>query len=490
MITQNTLPIGLTLQEGKYIINTILGRGGFGITYKAQHSSLKRHVAIKEFFPVNFCKRDEQSSKLSLFTEDYADIVDKLKRKFIREAQHIASLEHENIIRIHDIFEENGTAYYVMEYIEGASLYEIVKREGALKIKDAIPIIKGIGNALDYIHCKKIGHYDVKPGNIMVRSNNNTPVLIDFGLSKHFSEGDSNSTTSSIIGHSNGYAPVEQYNSSEKIEFSSTTDLYSLTATLFFVLSGITPPVSTTLINSQIQIPTIISQKYWPILKKGLSIKQSKRYQTAKELISAIDKVEKKTLIEVLSEKTSQLVAKVKGTITRTDKIEVVSVISDEPTLIDSKQTISVDSTELPEQKRKALFKHIVMLVWAIIIVLSNWCIFNERCRHDLEHRYFGIVLTILTIIEELIIYIEINKNKGFPHSQKRIIAFVYALWFTHLLLDRSIYNNVIEVVFGLILYLTGIVLFYLFYKLSNVYKAVVACFATLIISLIVLYSR
>ncbi|MCM1111333.1 MAG: hypothetical protein NC336_09000 [Clostridium sp.] len=114
----NNLSIGSTLQNGKYEIAKVLGQGGFGITYLAIHTFLDRKVAIKEFFPKDFCDRDETTSHVTLGTANTAELVSKLKAKFLKEAKNIARLNHPNIVSIQDIFEENNTAYYLMDYIE------------------------------------------------------------------------------------------------------------------------------------------------------------------------------------------------------------------------------------------------------------------------------------------------------------------------------------------------------------------------------------
>ena len=113
------LAIGTTLLSGKYRIESILGQGGFGITYLASHTILDRKVAIKEFFPKEYCDRDDQTSHITIGTKNNTEIVDQLRNKFIKEAKNISKLDHPNIIKIQDVFEENNTAYYVMEYIDG-----------------------------------------------------------------------------------------------------------------------------------------------------------------------------------------------------------------------------------------------------------------------------------------------------------------------------------------------------------------------------------
>ncbi|MCM1111331.1 MAG: serine/threonine protein kinase [Clostridium sp.] len=278
--TDLSLRAGIHLQGGKYVIKSILGRGGFGITYLACHTVLEKDVAIKEFFPSDFCDRNSDSSVR--FSATKTEFMQKLKGKFTKEAKYIASLHHPNIITIFDIFEENGTAYYVMDYIEGCSLYEMVRKNGPLPPAKILKYIGEIGSALDYIHSKKIGHYDVKPANILVNENTDSSVLIDFGLSKQFKNDGEN--TSSLIGHTDGYAPIEQYGQSGEFAFSPTTDTYSLTATLYFLLCGYRPQTSTDIVHQGLKIPDNFPDKVRKIIRKGLSVKQNGRYGSCTEL--------------------------------------------------------------------------------------------------------------------------------------------------------------------------------------------------------------
>ena len=183
---ESSLNINVTLQSGKYEIIKVLGQGGFGITYLVRHTLLNKTYALKEFFPKDYCNRDSDTSQLTVATTSNIDLVDRLRGRFITEARNITKLKHPGIIQIHDVFEENGTAYYVMDFIEGESLEDIVKRYGALNEQTAVSYITAIADALEYIHRNRMSHYDVKPANIMVSKHDGQPVLIDFGLSKQF----------------------------------------------------------------------------------------------------------------------------------------------------------------------------------------------------------------------------------------------------------------------------------------------------------------
>lgn len=237
-----TLKQGTTLQGGKYIIKKVLGQGGFGITYLAEHTLLGANVAIKEFFMRDLNNREEPTSQVSVGSEGSRELVAKFKAKFLKEARNIFKLSHPNIIRIFDIFEENGTAYYVMEYCEGGSLGEILKQyPNGLPEEQALTYIRQVASAVGCIHEQKMIHLDIKPGNIMLNAKGEA-VLIDFGLSKQYDANTGDPTSTSPIGISEGYAPLEQYVRGGLGEFSPATDIYALGATLYKLITGNTPP--------------------------------------------------------------------------------------------------------------------------------------------------------------------------------------------------------------------------------------------------------
>lgn len=237
---------GSLLQGGKYRIEKLLGQGGFGITYLAIQDKLNRKVCVKEFFMKEHCNRDATTSFVTIGSQGSRDLVERFKTKFIKEAETIASLNNTHIVRIFDIFEENGTAYYTMELLEDSK-----KRFATpLSIDNALDVISQIGDALQYIHSQNVLHLDVKPSNIMFRGAD--AVLIDFGISKRYDdEGGQTSTTP--VGISKGYAPLEQYNQGMQ-SFTPATDVYSLAATLFRLLTGETPPEATAVMNEGLPI--------------------------------------------------------------------------------------------------------------------------------------------------------------------------------------------------------------------------------------------
>ncbi|MEY8687938.1 protein kinase [Bacteroides sp. AN502(2024)] len=282
------LPINVLLQGGKYKIEKVLGQGGFGITYLASQELLDRKVCIKEFFYKEYCERDEATSHVTLGTQSNREVVERFMTKFIKEARTISQLNHPHIIRIHDIFKENNTAYYVMEYIEGESLAERVNRDGMLSEAEAVDYIRQVADALSYIHGKNLLHLDIKPGNIMVDCSGHV-ILIDFGLSKQYDfGGDQTSTTP--VGISHGYAPMEQYNVGGVSNFSPQTDIYSLGATLYKLVTGDTPPQASDVLNEGLPaLPPRLSDGVKNAIECAMQVKKKDRPRDVDAFVSLLD---------------------------------------------------------------------------------------------------------------------------------------------------------------------------------------------------------
>ena len=278
-----------TLQGGKYKIIRTLGQGGFGITYLAEQVMLGRKVAIKEFFYKECCDREKGTSHVTLGTQSNRETVQKFMSKFLKEARTISQLDHPNIIKIYDIFEENNTAYYVMEYIEGENLSELVKRQGALSEVTAVEYIKKVADALAYIHARSINHLDVKPGNIMLRQHDQQIVLIDFGLSKQYDDVGSQ-TSSTPIGVSQGYAPIEQYRAGGVAQFSPQTDIYSLGATLYWLIIGKTPSPADEILDEGLPaMPSYMSSSVKKAIESAMQVKKKDRPQNVKDFLKILD---------------------------------------------------------------------------------------------------------------------------------------------------------------------------------------------------------
>ncbi|WP_234367869.1 serine/threonine protein kinase [Parabacteroides pacaensis] len=289
------LQSGTLLQGSKYKIEFVLGQGGFGITYLGWQTGLNRRVAIKEFFMKEYCNRNVDTSYITIGTEGSRELVDHFRQKFIKEAQSIAGLNHPNIVRIHDVFEENNTAYYVMEYIEGGSLQEYMTRYSVLQETEALHYIREIAGALDYIHQRQMSHLDVKPGNILRREEGDV-VLIDFGLSKRYDK-TGQQTSITPVGISSGYAPMEQYVAGGVQTFTPATDIYSLGATLYKLLTGETPPDANVVFNDGLPaLPANISAATKQVIRAAMQ-PQKQRLQNVQEFLGLLDKPEEEDTI-------------------------------------------------------------------------------------------------------------------------------------------------------------------------------------------------
>lgn len=281
------LQINSFLQGGKYRIEKVLGQGGFGITYLATQELLERKVCIKEFFFKNSCSRTV-TGEVVLGTDGNNELAERFLNKFIKEARTISKLEHPNIIRILDVFKKNGTVYYVMNYVDGQSLDDIVKQRGALLECEAIEYITQIASALDYLHQHKINHLDVKPANIMIRKDDNKAILIDFGISKQYDEkGEQTSTTP--VGLSYGFAPIEQYKPGGVSSFSPSTDIYSLGATLYKLITGNTPPQAIDLLNEELPDISNVSSNIASAITKSMQIKSDNRPKSISEFLDILE---------------------------------------------------------------------------------------------------------------------------------------------------------------------------------------------------------
>ena len=273
---------GTLLQGGKYRIIRFIKSGGFGCTYEAEHTVFSKRVAIKEFFPKDFCNRDGDALSVTVGTQSKKPLVAKLKKKFIDEAVVLNGLEHSGIVRVSDVFEENDTAYYVMDYIEGGSLSGLVDRDGALEESKALAYIREICSALEYVHSRNRLHLDLKPGNIMLDSAGHT-ILIDFGTSKQYDEvnGENSST---LMGHTPGYAPLEMYQKGGVSHFTPTTDVYSLGATLYKLLTGERPPEASEVNENGLPaLSSRISPAVRNAIEKAMSPRRKDRPQSVAE---------------------------------------------------------------------------------------------------------------------------------------------------------------------------------------------------------------
>ena len=284
-----TLPIGAKLHSPKrtYTIEKVLGQGGFGITYKVSANlkvdnvTIRTHFAIKEFFMSEACERDEHNS--ICYSSPVKDKVEESRKDFLAEAQRLnkISLEHPNIIHVNEVFEANNTVYYVMEYLDAGSLRDYVRKQGALSEQEALAIMVPIMQAVEYLHQHKMSHLDVKPDNVMLKEDPETgetiPVLIDFGLSKHYDKNGKPTSTVRVSGFSDGYAPVEQYTGI--YFFTPQADVYALAATLYYALVGKDPVIASEQTEEKIlkNLPKGISDSVKKTILSSMKMQKEER---------------------------------------------------------------------------------------------------------------------------------------------------------------------------------------------------------------------
>ncbi len=300
----NELPIKHKLHNGEFIIEKILGKGGFGITYKATQiiitqgrlggkTETKTQVAIKEYFFQNFCQRKDDGFSI-VVNESQIEFFNQFKEKLIKEAHILAKFvdKHFNIVDVYDVFEENNTAYIVMQYIESKSLKEIIDEKKLLDEKTIYNFFIPIIETLIVVHKENILHLDIKPSNILIEKNTEKPYLIDFGASKMYDDVTLDAISSVPAARTDGYAPPEQY--AKIVKFSPTTDIYALGATIYHALTGTKPPESNSLsTGDENLIPPRernknISQNLENIILKAMNITKLKRFQTATEFKTAL----------------------------------------------------------------------------------------------------------------------------------------------------------------------------------------------------------
>lgn len=295
-MAQHGLKPGTSLRGATYRIEKVLGQGSFGITYLATAKfttqgnlgkmDVEAKVAIKEFFMSEVNGRSEDGSTVegssgSVFTN--------YRQKFKKESENLSKLQHPNIVKVFDVFDENNTTYYVMEFLEGQNLDDYIKQCGFIEEDEAIHIISEIGDALSYMHSKKMLHLDIKPKNIM-RKSDGKDYLIDFGLSKQFTDdGEPESSTSIGLG-TPGYAPIEQAEYKQDGSFPATLDVYALGATLFKMLTGKRPPEATYILNEGFPERDLtsksVSQNTQTVLEKAMSPIKKQRFQSVKSFIN------------------------------------------------------------------------------------------------------------------------------------------------------------------------------------------------------------
>jgi len=280
------LPAGSILY-GRYIIGKVLGQGGFGITYLAQDYQTKELVAIKEFFPGSMATRS--GTTIIPFSGMQGENFEYGRRTFLDEAKTMAQFNgNPNVAGVQMYFEENGTAYFVMEYLDGCTFGDYIgSRGGRLNWEDTAKAMFPILEVLGQIHEQGIVHRDVSPDNIYI-TNSGTVKLLDFGAARH-SLGNVSQSLDMVIKH--GFAPKEQY--SRRGRQGPYTDVYAASATIYYALTGVKPDESIDRAEEDTMPPPSIlgakvSEQLEAVIMKGLAVDAKDRYQSAAELHQAL----------------------------------------------------------------------------------------------------------------------------------------------------------------------------------------------------------
>ncbi len=275
--------------KSRYYIGRVLGRGGFGITYNGWDSQNGRMVAIKEYFPSGLVARLLDGNTISAVSSANTHAYKSGVVKFFDEAQILSEFRGEKeIVEIYDFFYENETSYIVMEYVEGENILQMMASRNRMDTGTAVGIILKLIDTMIKVHTRDVLHRDISPSNIIVTEDGGIK-LIDFGSARQFALDQQNSM--SII-LKNGFAPIEQY--SRKGNHGPWTDIYSICATFYYMITGKLPEQATDrLIEDTLILPTElyadITSKQEAVLLKGLAVKSGDRYQSASELKSAIE---------------------------------------------------------------------------------------------------------------------------------------------------------------------------------------------------------
>jgi serine/threonine protein kinase len=360
-----------TILHDRYVIGNAVGQGGFGITYIGKDIVLNKKVAIKEYLPTMLAARapyeTQENTRYTVVPWDNAqNRKDKLKEglnSFLEEARRLAELDHENIVRVINFFEENNTAYIVMEYAGQENLSDLLKRRGGtLPVQEALNILLPILDALKQIHAKQFFHRDISAANIRI-VNGKKPVLIDFGAAKYLTSEVSHSLEKV---YKPGYSPIEQMAGSKKI--GAWTDIYACGATFYLMLTGKLPPISIERFDKdelaqltdfpELNIPQHINNA----TLYALAVRAEDRFATVDEFKQALTNPEVSRIISkppsIYTDETAQLV-------------EDISIKQN-----DSKESVQQeikDSTEKPKKTKLPLLLTALLASVFIVFAAIYW---------------------------------------------------------------------------------------------------------------------
>ncbi|MBY6263300.1 serine/threonine protein kinase [Azospirillum sp. 412522] len=277
-----------TLLHGRYRAGRVLGQGGFGATYLGWDDRLRVKVAIKEYYPANLIARTPNAAAVSPFSDEHAETFAAGLEKFLEEARTLARLRDvREIVGVQDFFEENGTAYLVMELLEGRTMKKYLADSGGrIDVKRTLSVVMPIAKALQAIHDQGLIHRDISPDNIFL-TNGGDRKLLDFGAARQTARPGAGLTV--IL--KPGYAPPEQY--SNEGRQGPWSDVYALCATIYLALTGRTPPDATArFMNDKVPKPSelgvVLAPGFEKVLLSGLAMRWQDRPQSMKDLLRAM----------------------------------------------------------------------------------------------------------------------------------------------------------------------------------------------------------
>jgi serine/threonine protein kinase len=280
----NALPIGTRL--GEFELIGLVGVGGFGIVYLAEDHSLGRRVALKEYMPSSLASRS-QGSQVNVKSERYVETFEAGRRSFVNEARLLAQFDHPSLVKVYRFWEGNGTAYMVMPFYEGITLKQALKQMPAPPDEAWLKaLLTPVLDALEVIHAAQVFHRDIAPDNIMLLEGGR-PLLLDFGAARRVI---TDMTQALTVILKPGYAPVEQYAEMPEMKQGAWTDIYALSAVIYFAIMGKTPPPSVGRIMNDAMVPLAqqaagrYSDGFLRGVDSGLAVKPAQRPQSIAEL--------------------------------------------------------------------------------------------------------------------------------------------------------------------------------------------------------------
>ena len=363
-----------TVLRGIYRIDSYLSSGGFGNTYVATNIEFDEQVAIKEFFMKGVTQRDGNQTTVSVSNSENKDSFLEQREKFKKEARRIRQLKNKHIVTVHDLFDENGTSYYVMDYVNGENLSERLKRTGrAMTESEVRLILPQILDALKAVHEAGIWHLDLKPANIMMDKDGKVK-LIDFGASKQLNAQKGGATTGTAVSYTNGYAPREQMEQNYD-KFGPWTDIYALGATLYTLLTNKRPPLPT-------DIDDDISEDKHVALPMPASVSEQMRHLVL-QMLQTNRQSRPQSVIEVMRQLASSESAPSAGNTTEETEITIISPSesdnkakereeTNEPKMKDDPEPTSAPSPQPVNWKLIGFALACVVVIFLVLMQMNN----------------------------------------------------------------------------------------------------------------------